>query len=499
MAEILLGNDEIVFSAGQYDAVSRAARRGELVPLGPGVYTNRTAEEPERVVQRNLHGIVGRLVPDAVVTDRSAYLGGMPQQGQLFIEHATRSRDLKLAGVTVRPRRGRGHHPSDAQLADGLWMSSTPRALLENLRPSRARKALARTLSREDVELWLDRIVRTQGEERLRAYREDARDIAVELGLEPELAKLEPLVGAALGSREVNARTPVLRSRQLGTPFDPDRIVLFERLEHHLAGVAPSDRHYALDDARAQLLPFFEAYFSNFIEGTEFTIAEAARIALEGEIPANRPEDAHDIAGTYQIVSDVTEMRRTPASADELVELLRERHVRLMAGRPAVHPGEFKQLENRACATLFVAPAMVEGTLVEGFARAANLEDPFARAAFMMFLVSEVHPFDDGNGRIARIMMNAELSSTDQPRIIIPTGYRDNYLDALRALSRNQHPAPIERVLSFAQRFVAEMDWSSIHVATDLLSRTNALRDPREGDHAGQRLILPSRISSDAG
>jgi len=27
----------------------------------------------------------------------------------------------------------------------------------------------------------------------------------------------------------------------------------------------------------------------------------------------------------------------------------------------------------------------------------------------MMFLVSEVHPFLDGNGRIARVMMNAEL------------------------------------------------------------------------------------------
>ncbi len=499
MAEILRDNDELVFSAGQYDAVSRAARRSELVQLGPGVYTSRAAEPPERVVQRNLHRIVARLIPDAVVSDRSAYLGGIPQKGELFIEHPTRSRDLKLAGVTVRPRRGHGHHASDARLADGLWMSSTPRALLENLRPSRARKGLARTLSTEDVELWLDRIVRTQGEGRLRAYREEARRIAPDLGLEPEFARLDPLIGAALGTRQVDARTPVLRSRQMGAPFDPDRIVLFERLAHHLAGVAPQVERYFLDGARARFLPFFEAYFSNFIEGTEFTIQEAARIALQGDIPANRPEDAHDVAGTYEIVSDATEMRRTPASADELIELLRERHARLMAARPAVHPGEFKELENRAGATVFVSPAMVEGTLVEGFARAASLDDPFARAVFVMFLVSEVHPFDDGNGRIARIMMNAELSSADQPRIVIPTGYRDNYLDALRALSRNQNPAPVERVLSFSQRFVAEMDWSSIPVATDLLTRTNALRDPSEGDQAGQRLILPSRISPDAG
>jgi hypothetical protein len=94
-------------------------------------------------------------------------------------------------------------------------------------------------------------------------------------------------------------------------------------------------------------------------------------------------------------------------------------------------------------------------------------------------------------------MMNAELAALDQTRIIIPTAYRDNYLDALRALTRNNNPAPIERVLGFAQRYVAEMDWSSMEVATDLLMRTNALRAPNEGDQIGQRLILPSRASLD--
>lgn len=497
MLEDLRDNDELVFSTTrQKDAVSRAVRRGQLTPLGPGVYTTRTDEPAERVVQRNLPRIVGHLVQDAVIADRSAYVGGMPQQGQLFIEHPTRSRDLRLPGVTVRPRRGRGHHASDIPLAEGLWMSSTPRALLENLRPSRARKGLARTLSAEEAELWLDRIVRTQGEARLHAYREQARRIAPELGLEREFERLEALVGATLGTRRVNARTSVLRRRQAGAPFDPDRVLLFEALAHHLSGIAPEYRPYSLEDPHARFLPFFEAYFSNFIEGTEFTIEEAARIALQGQIPASRPEDAHDIAGTYQIVSDQAEMRRIPADADELVRLLRERHAILMAGRPRMRPGEFKDQENRAGGTVFVAPAMVEGTLVEGFSRARGLDDPFARAVFMMVLVSEVHPFDDGNGRVARIMMNAQLTAADQARMIIPTGYRENYLDALRAFTRNQNPVPLGRVLGFAQRYVAEMDWSSIPTATDVLTRTNALLDPHEGDQPGQRLLLPSRTTT---
>ncbi|WP_282778728.1 Fic family protein [Phaeodactylibacter xiamenensis] len=57
--------------------------------------------------------------------------------------------------------------------------------------------------------------------------------------------------------------------------------------------------------------------------------------------------------------------------------------------------------------------------------------NPIARAIYMMFLVTEVHPFDDGNGRIARIMMNAELVHGGSSKIIIPTVYREDYMLAL--------------------------------------------------------------------
>lgn len=43
------------------------------------------------------------------------------------------------------------------------------------------------------------------------------------------------------------------------------------------------------------------------------------------------------------------------------------------------------------------------GRLRRGFDILSGLIDPFDRAVFAMFLVSEVHPFDDGNGRVARL------------------------------------------------------------------------------------------------
>ena len=69
----------------------------------------------------------------------------------------------------------------------------------------------------------------------------------------------------------------------------------------------------------------------------------------------------------------------------------------------------------------------------------------------MMFMISEVHPFLDGNGRIARIMMNAEFVATRQTSIIIPTVFRDDYLLTLRKLTRDQRPESYIRMLYKAQ------------------------------------------------
>ncbi len=162
-----------------------------------------------------------------------------------------------------------------------------------------------------------------------------------------------------------------------------------------------------------------------------------------------------------------------------------------MSARPDKRPGFFKTEANRAGQTLFVAPDQVEGTLSQGFDYYQSLETAFARAVFMMFLISEVHPFVDGNGRIARIMMNAELVTAGEGRIIIPTVYRGNYLAALKALSLNGQAEPIIRTLDFAQKWVGAVAWSTLETSRRELEPTHAFIDPAEADERGLRLRLP--------
>ncbi|MEF9986861.1 MAG: Fic family protein [Bacteroidales bacterium] len=113
-------------------------------------------------------------------------------------------------------------------------------------------------------------------------------------------------------------------------------------------------------------------------------------------------------------------MSIAPASPEELIKILQYRHRVMLASRTSKMPGEFKDKNNFAGDTTFVDFNLVKGTLIKGFNYYHTLTSPFAKAIFMMFMTSEIHPFLDDNGRIARVMMNAELSKAGESKIIIP-------------------------------------------------------------------------------
>jgi hypothetical protein len=128
----------------------------------------------------------------------------------------------------------------------------------------------------------------------------------------------------------------------------------------------------------------------------------------------------------------------------------------------------------------------VQGTLREGFRYLQALPRGLAPAIFFQFLISEVHPFADGNGRIARILMNAALSANGLQRVVVPLAYRDNYLQSLLALSRNGDPTPLLRVLDLAQRYAAAIPWQDLETTERILDatkRSSRLRKPPRPEH----------------
>jgi hypothetical protein len=484
-----------VFVSGRVSsaAIRRAVERGELRKIAPRLYTPNLVDTPEAIIRRNLWQVISLLFPGTVVSHRTALTQKPTPGGTVFLTGGY-ERTVRLPGATIRILKGPGPLPGDTSYFGALHMASEARCLLECLSLSRIRGSESSAIPRAEVETILERRLSHRGDGWINAVRDRAREIAPALDMNGAFASLDAMVGALLGTRRGRLHAPSAIARSAGVPYDAHRLERFTVLADALRAWPSTDRpDIGVGSREFQNLAFFDAYFSNFIEGTEFGVEEALGIVFQNRIPAARPADAHDVIGTFRLLASGHEMGR---SAVDLARdwpafraLLASRHETILRGRPETAPGRFKEEVNRAGDTMFVHPDLLAGTLAKGMEILPSLPDPFHRAVYMMFLIAEVHPFNDGNGRLARAMMNAELISGGQRRILIPTAFRIDYIGGLRRLSRNDDPHPLIQVLDFAQRFTAAIDFTDVTSAQAVLQRCGAFDS---GDEARLRMPRPA-------
>ena len=460
---------------------------GKIKKIAPRIFTSNFIDTDEVIIKRNIFSLLGNLYPGALLSHRSAIEFKPTTTGQIFVTY-TYTKKIELPGITIRFMEGIEAIEGDNLFSGELFVSQQERAFLENLQPSRKSGPESKTISIAELENKLEKIVQVKGEDGLNQIRDNAKVIADKLGMQNEFEKLNKLISALLSSQPSKIlSSPRAIARAFGNPYDQSRIDLFEILFIEL-----KQREFknAIDrnttNTAFQNFAFFESYFSNYIEGTRFEVIEAKNI-IETDTPMfNRDEDSHDILGTYKLVSNKIEMNSTPTSPEEFINILQYRHRLLLEARKSKMPGVFKDKNNRAGETFFVDFELVKGTLIKGFDFYKALKDPFAKAAYIMFMVSEIHPFLDGNGRIARVMMNAELVKADHTRIIIPTVYRDDYLGALRRLTRQQDPLPYIKMMQRAQDFSATLKSDTMEELELKLELSNAFK---EHDEAKLKII----------
>ncbi|MFT0545286.1 Fic family protein [Allopusillimonas ginsengisoli] len=486
---------EVVFT-GEGDLaadrqVLRLARAARVLKLYRGVYTSNLVSPPEAVVLRHWLSIVGHLLPDGVLSYRSGY-DAKPVDGRIYVTRGNRSRTLELPGLTIKVVPGPGAVDNDMPYKN-LFLASQSRWLLENMATGRG--VNERVVSQDVIEVELDKLLLIRGEHRFNQLRDACRTLAEKLGREKEFKRLDGLMGALLGTHESKKlRGKQALARAAGRPYDPGRLTLFDTLFSHLRSeTLPEVAATAEAGVARENFAFFEAYFSNYIEGTTFLVSEAEEIVFEGKLIPNRTQDSHDILGTFHIAMQAPWRDQPPSTADDFLHWLKSVNALIMQSRLDMNPGEWKNQNNQAGATLFVAHELVQGTLREGFERIQALADPLARALMTMFVISEVHPFKDGNGRTARLAMNCVLSAAGRSRIIVPTVYREDYLLPLKTLSNHADARPYIRAMTRIQAWTAAVDYNQPrHDLHEALKRCNAF----EEDLRNYRLVFPE---ADAG
>ena len=220
------------------------------------------------------------------------------------------------------------------------------------------------------------------------------------------------------------------------------------------------DRIAAARAARPDLWPVVEEKVmiawtcdSNALEGSSLSFGDTMFFLKEGLTVQGKPLkdflDARNHAEAIELLFDVVASRRPVGEG-----LLKEINALLLSGvgsTPAIDaqgrrvdkpatPGAYKRLANHVLqpdATLhhYVDPLHVAtemAALCRWIAESEGALHPGIVAAAAHYDMVRIHPFDDGNGRGARILMNLILLRAGFPPAVIRNEDRAAYLDALR-------------------------------------------------------------------
>ena len=173
-------------------------------------------------------------------------------------------------------------------------------------------------------------------------------------------------------------------------------------------------------------------YASNAIEGSTLTRTETALVLEKGLTVGGRPLRDHLDALGHQ---DALHFVRALAGRDETLREgdVREIHRLVLFRSEPDEAGRYARHQRAILGSTVRLPAPAElPALMGDFARWLAAEPPgFATAFEAHYRLVTIHPFSDGNGRTARLLMNLLLLRAGFPPVSIGPEDRLAYLDAL--------------------------------------------------------------------
>jgi Fic family protein len=108
--------------------------------------------------------------------------------------------------------------------------------------------------------------------------------------------------------------------------------------------------------------------------------------------------------------------------------------------------GKYRDIQVFITGSEYIPPVPDEvASLMHAFVSELNEQDktahPVMLAAFAHRKLVDIHPFIDGNGRTARLLMNLILVNKGYQIISIPPILRIDYINALQTAQRSKNPS----------------------------------------------------------
>ncbi|MGD0088399.1 MAG: Fic family protein [Planctomycetota bacterium] len=179
-------------------------------------------------------------------------------------------------------------------------------------------------------------------------------------------------------------------------------------------------------------------------------ILEAQTAALEGVfdfVKQNRELSAFYIKELHQIMTKHQETIEARNGNGHAVTLELQRGVwKIWPNNPTVHEGEVHEY----CPPLQVQPE-IERLLGFHNEHAAKGVPPEVEAAWLHHRFTQIHPFQDGNGRIARALASLVFLRASWFPLVVRRDVRDEYIGALESADHSDL-APLVRLFTRIQK-----------------------------------------------
>lgn len=221
-------------------------------------------------------------------------------------------------------------------------------------------------------------------------------------------------------------------------------------LRDELGQYRPLDDHTLQELQRYYRVGF--TYTSNALEGNTLTESETKVVLEDGITIGGKPMKDHlEAIGHAKAYDYLYELVSRPEVTEkDILDL----HRLVVAGIEGSEPGSYRSKPVIITGTEFIppkpadVPSQMNTFLSEKFLTWKETKDSIELAALAHLELVTIHPFMDGNGRTARLLMNLLLLKSGYGITIIPPVVRNDYITALRIAQVEQEPQPFLNFIS---------------------------------------------------